>query len=168
MKSILKFLNKMLISHNTHGKKNVNFEKHNNCSVPINYLLTRKQLLNPSLYFAQSVLRRAFAMFDSTKSGKIEKEKVRTILNTLGHTFDDHELDIMLKAEDDEGRLSPILYSTSIYISIPRQLYSRLHCIPADSLLNPRDIENFLSSLYIYIGIDRASRFSSDSFFDSP
>ncbi|KAJ8676472.1 hypothetical protein QAD02_012259 [Eretmocerus hayati] len=49
------------------------------------------------------MLRRAFSMFDSTKSGKIEKEKVRTILNTLGHTFDDHELDIMLKAEDDEG-----------------------------------------------------------------
>ena len=42
-------------------------------------------------------------MFDSTKSGKIEKEKVRTILNTLGHTFDDHELDIMLKAEDVDG-----------------------------------------------------------------
>ncbi|XP_058788855.1 troponin C-like [Phymastichus coffea] len=49
------------------------------------------------------MLRRAFSMFDSTKSGKIEKEKVRTILNTLGHTFDDHELDIMLKAEDVDG-----------------------------------------------------------------
>lgn len=49
-------------------------------------------------------------MFDSTKSGKIEKEKVRTILNTLGHTFDDHELDIMLKAEDDDCEyIQPII-----------------------------------------------------------
>lgn len=54
-----------------------------------------------SLYF--TVLRRAFSMFDSTKSGRIEKEKVRTILNTLGHTFDDHELEVLLKQEDEEG-----------------------------------------------------------------
>lgn len=43
-------------------------------------------------------------MFDSSKSGKIEKEKVRTILNTLGHTYDDSELDGYLAAEDTEGR----------------------------------------------------------------
>ncbi|KAK9302764.1 PREDICTED: troponin C-like [Eufriesea mexicana] len=49
------------------------------------------------------MLRRAFSMFDSTKSGRIEKEKVRTILNTLGHTFDDHELEVLLKQEDEEG-----------------------------------------------------------------
>lgn len=42
-------------------------------------------------------------MFDSTKSGRIEKEKVRTILNTLGHTFDDHELEVLLKQEDEDG-----------------------------------------------------------------
>ena len=41
-------------------------------------------------------------MFDSQKQGKIEKEKVRTILNTLGHTFDDHELETLLKQEEDE------------------------------------------------------------------
>lgn len=49
------------------------------------------------------VLRRAFSMFDSNKSGKIEKEKVRTILNTLGHTYDDEMLDALLEAEDTEG-----------------------------------------------------------------
>ncbi|XP_076634360.1 troponin C type IIb isoform X3 [Colletes latitarsis] len=49
------------------------------------------------------MLRRAFSMFDSAKSGRIEKEKVRTILNTLGHTFDDHELEVLLKQEDDDG-----------------------------------------------------------------
>lgn len=46
-------------------------------------------------------------MFDSSKSGKIEKEKVRTILNTLGHTYDDSELDVLLAAEDTEGEKSP-------------------------------------------------------------
>ncbi|PBC26065.1 Troponin C [Apis cerana cerana] len=51
----------------------------------------------------KKLLRRAFSMFDSTKSGRIEKEKVRTILNTLGHTFDDHELEVLLKQEDEEG-----------------------------------------------------------------
>ncbi|XP_076388710.1 troponin C type IIb isoform X1 [Megachile rotundata] len=49
------------------------------------------------------MLRRAFSMFDSTKQGRIEKEKVRTILNTLGHTFDDHELEVLLKQEDEDG-----------------------------------------------------------------
>ncbi|XP_055371479.1 troponin C [Condylostylus longicornis] len=51
----------------------------------------------------ESVLRKAFQMFDSKKCGRIEKEKVRTILNTLGHRFDDTELDELLDAEDVEG-----------------------------------------------------------------
>ncbi|KAG8225740.1 hypothetical protein J437_LFUL012883 [Ladona fulva] len=50
-----------------------------------------------------AMLRRAFQMFDSSKLGKIEKEKVRTIMNTLGHTFDDMELDALLEEEDKEG-----------------------------------------------------------------
>ncbi|XP_070492883.1 troponin C-like isoform X2 [Chironomus tepperi] len=49
------------------------------------------------------LLRRAFTMFDSNKSGKIEREKVRLILNTLGYTYDDSELDRLLSAEDTEG-----------------------------------------------------------------
>lgn len=53
-------------------------------------------------------------MFDSTKSGRIEKEKVRTILNTLGHTFDDHELEVLLKQEDEEG-----IYSFNVSITPP-------------------------------------------------
>jgi calmodulin len=47
---------------------------------------------------AQSVF-----MFDSGKSGHIEKEKVRTILNTLGHTFNDFELEALLEEQDKEG-----------------------------------------------------------------
>lgn len=42
-------------------------------------------------------------MFDSRKEGKIEAEKVRTILNTLGHTYDDQELEALLESEDGEG-----------------------------------------------------------------
>lgn len=49
------------------------------------------------------MLRRAFFMFDSCKTGKIELAKVRLILNTLGYTYDDSELDGLLSAEDTEG-----------------------------------------------------------------
>lgn len=51
------------------------------------------------------MFKKAFAMFDSGKTGSIEKEKVRTILNTLGHTYDDKELMDMLDQEDEEGKL---------------------------------------------------------------
>lgn len=43
-------------------------------------------------------------MFDSTKAGLIEKEKVRTILNTLGHTYNENELDTLLEIEDKDGK----------------------------------------------------------------
>ncbi|XP_015119240.1 troponin C isoform X1 [Diachasma alloeum] len=49
------------------------------------------------------MLKRAFSMFDSAKNGRIEKEKVKTILNTLGHTFDDQELEVLLQKEDEDG-----------------------------------------------------------------
>ncbi|KAG5683705.1 hypothetical protein PVAND_012971 [Polypedilum vanderplanki] len=50
------------------------------------------------------LLRKAFSMFDTTKSGKIEKEKVCLILNTLGYTYDDDELDVVISAEQIEGK----------------------------------------------------------------
>lgn len=43
-------------------------------------------------------------MFDSSKQGRIEKEKVRTILNTMVHSYDDNELDQILDNEDVDGR----------------------------------------------------------------
>ena len=49
------------------------------------------------------MLRRAFSMFDSEKQGRIEKEKVKTILNTMIHNYDDLELDRMMDSEDAEG-----------------------------------------------------------------
>ncbi|KAF7265736.1 hypothetical protein GWI33_020819 [Rhynchophorus ferrugineus] len=41
-------------------------------------------------------------MFDSTKNGTIDREKVRTILTTLGHSYDEKELEQMLADEDPE------------------------------------------------------------------
>merc|ERR1712071_477755 len=48
------------------------------------------------------MLRRVFQMFDSSKSGKIETEKVRTILCTMGHNFDDEELEALLEEETQD------------------------------------------------------------------
>ena len=49
-------------------------------------------------------------MFDSAKSGKIETEKVRTILITImGHNFDDEQLEALLEEElarDHSGKLN--------------------------------------------------------------
>ncbi|XP_055915178.1 troponin C-like [Eupeodes corollae] len=47
-----------------------------------------------------AVLLKAFQMFDSKKSGRIENERVRTILSTLGLRFTDDELDELIDAED--------------------------------------------------------------------
>lgn len=69
-------------------------------------------------------------MFDSSKSGKIEKEKVRTILNTLGHTYDDGELDELLEAEDTEGKFFKQSFKrlllNSTYLSCLRPINSSL------------------------------------------
>ncbi|KAF5289096.1 hypothetical protein FQR65_LT11918 [Abscondita terminalis] len=50
-----------------------------------------------------AMLKKAFTMFDSAKRGTIEKEKVKTILRTLGASYDDKDLDAQLKDEDPEG-----------------------------------------------------------------
>lgn len=47
-------------------------------------------------------------MFDSSKKGNIDREKVRTILTTLGHTYDDSELDALLSGEDPESKYEKI------------------------------------------------------------
>uniref|UniRef100_A0A8D8PWU9 Troponin C n=1 Tax=Cacopsylla melanoneura TaxID=428564 RepID=A0A8D8PWU9_9HEMI len=48
------------------------------------------------------MLKKAFTMFDSGKRGSIEKEKVRTILNTLGHFIDDVELETVIDEINSE------------------------------------------------------------------
>ena len=44
-------------------------------------------------------------MFDSQKTGKIETEKIRTILNTLGQSYDDDELQELIEKNDPEGKI---------------------------------------------------------------
>ena len=43
-------------------------------------------------------------MFDQGKTGFIEAAKLSTILNTLGHTFDEDELVALIEANDPEGK----------------------------------------------------------------
>ncbi|TGZ49526.1 Troponin C [Temnothorax longispinosus] len=50
-----------------------------------------------------AVMRKAFQMFDTTKSGFIETMKISTILNTMGQLFDDGELKTVIEENDPEG-----------------------------------------------------------------
>jgi len=50
-----------------------------------------------------AMMRKAFQMFDQGKTGFIEAVKIATILNTLGHTFDDDELKALIEQHDSEG-----------------------------------------------------------------
>lgn len=64
-------------------------------------------------------------MFDSSKQGQIEKEKVRTILNTMVYSYDEKELESLLDGEDEEGeflhvkidRVCVLLKKNTIYQS---------------------------------------------------
>jgi Ca2+-binding EF-hand superfamily protein len=49
------------------------------------------------------MLKKTFAMFDNTKSGFIDTEKIKTILNTLGQNFDEDELAAVIEENDAEG-----------------------------------------------------------------
>lgn len=49
------------------------------------------------------IMRKAFQMFDTTKSGFIETIKISTILNTMGQLFDEAELQALITEEDPEG-----------------------------------------------------------------
>ncbi|CAH0564223.1 unnamed protein product [Brassicogethes aeneus] len=48
------------------------------------------------------VLRKAFQMFDQTKSGFIETHKIATILNTIGQLFDESELNSLISRNDPD------------------------------------------------------------------
>lgn len=50
-----------------------------------------------------AMLRKAFQMFDTTKSGYIEVMKISTILNTMGQLFDDSELQALIDENDPES-----------------------------------------------------------------
>lgn len=51
-----------------------------------------------------AIMRKAFQMFDTTKSGFIETIKISTILNTMGQLFDEAELMALINEEDPEGK----------------------------------------------------------------
>ncbi len=50
------------------------------------------------------MLKKTFAMFDSGKTGMIDTDKIKTILNTLGQNFDDDELAALIEENDAEGK----------------------------------------------------------------
>lgn len=50
-------------------------------------------------------MRKAFQMFDTSKSGFIDTLKISTILNTMGQLFDDSELNELIEEVDPEGNL---------------------------------------------------------------
>lgn len=47
-------------------------------------------------------MRKAFQMFDTTKSGFIETIKIATILNTMGQLFDENELQALIGENDPD------------------------------------------------------------------
>lgn len=49
-----------------------------------------------------AIIRKAFQMFDTTKSGYIETLKIATILNTMGQLFDETELNNLITKNDPE------------------------------------------------------------------
>lgn len=49
-----------------------------------------------------AVIRKAFQMFDTTKSGFIETLKIATILNTMGQLFDETELNNLITQNDPD------------------------------------------------------------------
>lgn len=49
-----------------------------------------------------AVIRKAFQMFDTSKSGFIETIKIATILNTMGQIFDEVELNNLITKEDPD------------------------------------------------------------------
>lgn len=61
-----------------------------------------------------AIMRKAFQMFDTQKTGFIETIKISTILNTMGQLFDDNELNALIDENDPDGELLfqwPWLYS---------------------------------------------------------
>ncbi|KAL5240837.1 hypothetical protein ACI65C_008247 [Semiaphis heraclei] len=50
-----------------------------------------------------AIMRKAFQMFDTSKSGFIDTLKISTILNTMGQLFDDSELNELIEEVDPEA-----------------------------------------------------------------
>jgi len=81
-------------------------------------------------------------MFDQGKTGLIDRSKIATILNTLGHTFDDEELEALLEAQDVDSKAFLNYKSCIHYRCIERSilfammLYHNFYFFPANSKFN--------------------------------
>jgi len=51
----------------------------------------------------QAMLLKVFQMFDQGKTGFVESLKISTILNTIGHSFDEDELQALIEENDPDG-----------------------------------------------------------------
>lgn len=75
------------------------------------------------------IMRKAFQMFDTSKTGLIDTIKISTILNTMGQIFDDGELTALIEECDPEGKSSSCFFRhhknrTPYYtLNFPRNIY---------------------------------------------
>ena len=53
-----------------------------------------------------SVLQKAFDMFDRDKTGSIATNMMSTILRTLGQTFEESDLEILISEIDADGMVN--------------------------------------------------------------
>lgn len=67
-----------------------------------------------------AIMRKAFQMFDTTKSGYIDVLKISTILNTMGQLFDDSELNSLIEENDPECNLISKHIKNSLTITTVR------------------------------------------------
>ncbi|KAF5306957.1 hypothetical protein FQA39_LY00187 [Lamprigera yunnana] len=63
-----------------------------------------------------AIMRKAFQMFDTTKSGFIETIKISTILNSMGHLFDDKELQSLIN-ENDPNNIGTVNFDGFVNIA---------------------------------------------------
>lgn len=55
------------------------------------------------LYYVHTVLQKAFDMFDRDKTGSIATNMMSTILRTLGQTFEEDDLQLLIDEVDADG-----------------------------------------------------------------
>ena len=63
-----------------------------------------------------AVLLKVFQMFDQGKTGFVESIKISTILNTIGHSFDEDELQALIEENDPDGNIFFFLPFCCIHI----------------------------------------------------
>ncbi|KAG8238901.1 hypothetical protein J437_LFUL015186 [Ladona fulva] len=81
------------------------------------------------------IMRKAFQMFDTSKSGFIETLKISTILNTIGQAYDDGELNALIEEQDPNGNG----YITTATL---REILAAL-----DDKLGPEDLDGIIAEI---------------------